>query len=231
MVDKTWEAGRRVWGLAALALLLVLGGAAVLAVPYRHSLSTARAYEAPPKTRAIPAVVRKLENYSTGRGGTYWVEVAGPPSVSGRITLADSGPVLSRLRKGDHIGVVVWHGHRTDITFDGRVQQTVEAPTMIPGLYLAAGLSMPAAGVLALYTAVWLRRGTHEPARRRPADGFPLAGRMIAGACVVTVVSGIATSGAHESDPLALVVIWLAFALIGLAVWAVKDRIRNRRPS
>ena len=39
MVGGTWEAGRRAWGLAALALLLVLGGAAVLAVPYRHSLS------------------------------------------------------------------------------------------------------------------------------------------------------------------------------------------------
>ncbi|MEV6511192.1 hypothetical protein AB0M61_34410 [Streptomyces sp. NPDC051642] len=158
------------------------------------------------------------------------MEVAGPPSVSGRIILDDSGPVLSRLRKGDRIGVVVWHGHRTDITFDGRVQQTVEAPTMIPGLYLGVGLSMLAGGVLALYTAVWLRHGTHEQARRRPADGFPLTGRMIAGACVVTVVSGIATSGEHESDPLEFVAIWLAFALISLAVWAVQHRIRNRRP-
>jgi len=229
-VDKTWDLGRRGWRLAALALLLVLGGAVVLAVPYRHSLSTARAYEAAPKTRGIPAVVRKLEDYSTGHGSKYWVEVAGPPSVSGRITLADSGPVLSRLRKGDHIGVVVWHGHRTDITFDGRVQQTVEAPTTYPGLYLGAGLSLPAGGVLALYTAVWLRRGTHEQARPGAADGFPLTGRMIAGACVATVVSGITASGDHESDPLAFVAIWLAFALISLAVWAVQHRIRNRRP-
>ncbi|MEV0903291.1 hypothetical protein [Streptomyces hokutonensis] len=230
MVDKTWELGRRAWGLAALALLLVLGGAAVLAVPYRHSLSTARAYEAAPKTRGIPAVVRKLENYSNGHGGTYWVEVAGPPSVSGRITLDDSGPVLSRLRKGDRIGVVGWHGRCTEITFDGHVQQTVEAPTMIPGLYLGVGLSMPAAGVLALYTAAWLRRGTQEPTRRRAADGFPLTGKMIAGACVVTVVSGIAASGEHESDPLAFVVAWLLLALISLTVWAVQHRIRNRRP-
>lgn len=52
MVGRTWEAGRRAWGLAALALLLVLGGAAVLAVPYRHSLSTVRAYEAASKPGA-----------------------------------------------------------------------------------------------------------------------------------------------------------------------------------
>lgn len=225
----TWEAGRRAWGLAALALLLVLGGAAVLAVPYRHSLSTARAYEAAPATRGVPAVVRKLEDYSNGHGGTYWVEVAGPASVSGRIVLGDSGPVLSRLRRGDRIGVVVWHGRRTDITFDGRVQQTVEAPTLNPGLYLGVGLSMPAGGVLALYIAVWLRRRTHEQARGRAADGFPLTGKMIAGACAVTVVSGIAASDAHESDPLAFVGIWLTVALISLAVWAARHRIRNRR--
>ncbi|MEV0742801.1 hypothetical protein AB0I51_44390 [Streptomyces sp. NPDC050549] len=231
MVDKTWGAGRRVWGLAALALLLVLGGAAVLAVPYRHSLSTARAYEAAPKTRGIPAVVRKLEDYSNGHGGEYWVEVAGPPSVSGRIILDDSGPVLSRLRKGDRIGVVVWRGHRTDITFDGRVQQTVEAPTTYPGLYLGAGLSMPgwrgARAVHRRLPAPWDARAGPAP----PPDELPLAGRTIAGACVVTVVSGIAASGAHESDPLEFVGIWLAFALIGLAVWAVQHRIRNRRPS
>lgn len=229
-MGRNWEAGRRVWGLAALALLLVLGGAAVLAVPYRHSLSTARAYEATSGTRGIPAVVRKLEDHSNGHGGSYWLEVAGPSSVSGTISLDDSGPVLSRLRKGDRIGVVVWHGRRTDITFDGRVQQTVEAPTMIPGLYLGAGLSMLVGGVLALYTAVWLRRGTHEPARRHAADGLPLTGKVIAGACAVTVVSGIAVSGAHESDPLEFVGIWLVLALISLAVWAVKHRIRNRRP-
>lgn len=229
-MGRTWEAGQRAWGLAALALLLVLGGAAVLAVPCRHSLSTARAYEAAPKTRGIPAVVSKLENYSNGHGGHYWLEVEGPPSVSGRISLDDSGPVLSRLRKGDRVEVVVWHGRRTDITFDGRVQQTVEAPTTNPGLWLGVGLSMPVGGVLALYAAVWLRRGTREPARRRAADGFPLAGKMIAGALVVTVVSGIAASGEHESDPLEFVVTWLLFALIGLAVWAVEHRIRNRGP-
>jgi hypothetical protein len=39
-VDRTSEAGQRAWRPAALALLLFLGGAAVLAVPYRHSLST-----------------------------------------------------------------------------------------------------------------------------------------------------------------------------------------------
>jgi undecaprenyl pyrophosphate phosphatase UppP len=88
---------------------------------------------------------------------------------------------------------------------------------------------MLAGGVLALYTAVRLRRGTHEQARRRTADGLPLTGKMIAGACVVTVVSGIAASGAHESDPLGFVVTWLAFAIFGLAVWAVEHRIRNRR--
>ncbi|MBK3562958.1 hypothetical protein [Streptomyces sp. MBT62] len=202
----------------------------MLAVPYRHSLSTVRAYEAVPRTRGIPAVVRRLEDYSNGHGGHYWLEVSGSPSVSGRISLDDSGPVLSRLRKGDRIGVVVWHGRRTDITFDGRVQQTVEAPTANPGLYLGVGLSMPAGGVLALYTAVWLRRGRHEPARQgRAADGLPLTGKMIAGACVVTVVSGIVVSGEHESDPLEFVGTWLAFALISLAVWAVEHRIRNRR--
>ncbi|MFE2415867.1 hypothetical protein [Streptomyces hokutonensis] len=142
-------------------------------------------------------MVGKLEDYSNGRGGHYWLEVTGPPSVSGRISLDDSGPVLSRLRKGDRIGVVVWHGRRTDITFDGRVQQTVEAPTTNPGLWLGVGLSMPAGGVLALYTAVRLRRGTHEPARRRAAERFPLTGKLIAGALVVTVVSGIAASGEH----------------------------------
>ncbi len=230
MVGRTWEAGRRAWGLAASALLLALGGAAVLAVPYRHSLSTVRAYEAAPRTRGIPAVVRKLEDHSNGHGGDYWLEVAGPSSVSGRISLDDSGPVLSRLRKGDRIGVVVWHGRRTDITFDGRVQQTVEAPTTNPGLYLGAGLSMLAGGVLALYSAVWLRHGTREPARRRAADGLPLTGKMIAGACAVTVVSGIAASDEHESDPLGFVVTWLILALVSLAVWAVKHRIRNRRP-
>lgn len=57
MVGGIWEAGRRVWGLAALALLLVPGGATVLAVPYRHSLSTVRAYEAAPRTRGIPTVL------------------------------------------------------------------------------------------------------------------------------------------------------------------------------
>lgn len=175
-------------------------------------------------------MVRNLEDHSNGHGGNYWLEVAGPSSVSGRISLDDSGPVLSRLRKGDRIGVVVWHGHRTDITFDGRVQQTVEAPTTYPGLYLGAGLSMLGGGVLALCTAVWLRRGTREPARRRAADGLPLTGKMIAGACVLTVVSGIVTSGAHESDPLGFVVTWLLLALVSLAVWAVRHRIRNRRP-
>ena len=172
-----------------------------------------RAYEATPATRGIPAVVRKLEDDSNGHGGTYWVEVAGPAPVSGRIGLDDSGPVLSRLRKGDRIGVVVWHGRRTAITFDGRVQQTVEAPTMNPGLYLGAGLSMPACGVLALYIAVWLRRGTPGQARRRTEDGFPLTGKVIAGACAVTVVSGIAASDEHESDPLAFVGIWLIVGL------------------
>jgi hypothetical protein len=230
MVGRTWEAGRRAWGLAASALILALGGAAVLAVPYHHSLSTVRAYEAAPRTRGIPAVVRELEDHSNGHGGDYWLEVAGPSSVSGRISLDDSGPVLSRLRKGDRIGVVVWHGRRTDITFDGRVQQTVEAPTMTPGLYLGVGLSMLAGGVLALYTAVWLRRRMREPARRRATNGLPLTGKMIAGACAVTVVSGIATSDEHESDPLGFVVTWLILALVGLAVWAVRRRIRNRRP-
>ncbi|MCT9008743.1 hypothetical protein ACWGKW_22795 [Streptomyces sp. NPDC054766] len=226
-MDRTSEAGRRAWRLAALALLLFLGGAAVLAVPYRHSLSTVRAYEAAPETRGIPAVVRELEN-STGRSSSYWVKVAGPPSVAGRIDLDDSGPVLSRLRKGDRIGVVVWHGRRTDITFHGRVQETEEAPTTNPGLALGAGLTMLIGGVLALYAADRLRRRMHEPARCGDADEFPLTCKMIAGAGAVTVLSGLATATEHESGPIAFVVTWIAFALIVLAVWRL-ERWRDRR--
>ena len=48
-MGRTWEAGQRAWGLAALALLLVLGGAAVLAVPcfdegFRESEGSVRAF-------------------------------------------------------------------------------------------------------------------------------------------------------------------------------------------
>jgi hypothetical protein len=121
---------------AALAGLLFLSGAFVLAVSYRHSLSTVRAYENAPITAGTPAVVRKLRNDSGGRDPHHWIVVDGPPSVSGKITLDDSGPVLSRLKQGDRIGVVVWHGHRTDITFHGHVQPTFESPMTGPGLGL-----------------------------------------------------------------------------------------------
>lgn len=227
-MDRTSEAGQRACGLAALALLLFLGGAAVLAVPYRHGLSTVRAYEAAPGTRGIPAVVRDLENDSDGHGGHFWVKVAGPPSVSGRIDLDDSGPVLSRLRKGDRIGVVVWHGRRTGITFDGRVQETEEAPTTNPGLDLGAGLTMLIGGVLALYAAGRLRRGTHEPDQSSDTDGFPFTGKTIAGAGAVTVLTGIETATAHEGDPYFFVGTWIAFALIGSAMWAADHWIENR---
>ncbi|MGW2824719.1 hypothetical protein ACWC24_27515 [Streptomyces sp. NPDC001443] len=225
-MGRTWEAAQRAWGLAALALLAFLGGAAVLAMPYRHSLATVRSYEAASQTRGIPAVVRKLENHS-GRGAEYWVEVTGPPSVSGRIDLDDSGPVLSRLHKGDRIGVVVWHGHRTDITFGGRVQQTEDSPTKYPALYLGSGLTLFGGGVLALYCAGLLRRGMHESDGFSVFDEFPLTGKMIVGACVVTVVTGLVTVDAHESDPLDFVGAWILFTLIGLAVWAVRRRIRT----
>ncbi|MGX1543721.1 hypothetical protein [Streptomyces adustus] len=226
-MGRTWDAGRRARGLAALALLAFLGGAAVLALPYRSSLATVRSYEAASQTRGIPAVVKELENYSNGRGGHYWVEVTGPPSVSGRIGLDDSGPVLSRLHKGDRIGVVVWHGHRTDITFRGHVQQTTDSPTKYPALYLGSGLTLLGGGVLALYCADRLRRGTHESDESSVFDDLPLTGRMIVGACVVTVVAGLVTVDAHESDPLDFVGTWILFALIGLAVWAVRRRIRK----
>ncbi|MER5596137.1 hypothetical protein [Streptomyces sp. NPDC002265] len=227
-MGRTWDARQRARGLTALALLLFLGAAAVLAVPYRHSLATTRAYEAASQTRGIPAVVRKLENHSNGRGGHYWVEVTGPPSVSGRIDLDDSEPVLSRLHKGDRIGVVVWHGHRTDITFRGNVQQTTDSPTKYPALYLGSGLTLLDGGVLALYCAGRLRRRMPESDEPGVFDEFPLTGRMIVGAGVVTVASGLVTVEEHEGDPLEFVGTWIPLALIGLAVWAVRRWFRNR---
>jgi hypothetical protein len=219
---------RRVWGLVVSALLLLLGGAAVLVVPYRHSVSTARAYQAASDTREIPAVVKKLENTSTGRGGHYWVDVEGPASVSGRIQLDDSGPVLSKIKKGDRIGVVVWHGRRTDITFGGRVQETSEAPTTEPGLLLGAGLGMLEGTVLALYAAVWSGRRVAELAAGPPAR-LPLAGKLIAGGVAVTVASAILVADDHDSDVLGFAAAWCLLATVTLVVWAVRRWIRDRR--
>jgi hypothetical protein len=225
---RSWTARHRMWALAVLGLPLLLGGVAVLAMPYRHSLLTARAYEEASGTLVVPAVVKDLENYSNGRGGTYWVEVQGPVSVSGRIELDDSDPVLSRLSKGDRIEISIWHGRRTDIAFDGRVQETTEAPTPEPGLWLGGGLGLLHVGVLAFYAAIGLRRGMREPTRSGPEEGFTLTGKMIAGSAAVACFAGVVASGTHESDPLTYAVIWLMLALMALAMWRVTSWVRGR---
>jgi hypothetical protein len=225
---RSWPTRYRLRALAGLGLLLLLGSAAVLAVPYRHSLATVRAYEAGSGTRVIPAEVRDLEKHPPTRSSNYWVEVQGPASVSGRIELDGSDPVLSRLRKGDRIGVVVWHRQRTGITFHGRVQETIQAPNKIPGLLLCAGVCLLHIGVLALHMAARSRRAMREPPSPGPDQPFPLAARVIAGSVALTVLTGIVAAESHESSPVFYVEVWLPLALITLAVWGVRCWIHSR---
>ncbi len=72
-----WLVRHRTSGWAVSGLLLLLGALTLLALPYPHSLSTARGYQETSGSVVIPAVVRDLRNMSNGRGGEYWVEVRG----------------------------------------------------------------------------------------------------------------------------------------------------------
>ncbi|MFG3061305.1 hypothetical protein ACGFYM_22400 [Streptomyces sp. NPDC048231] len=225
-----WLVRHRTSGLAVSGLLLLLGGLTLLALPYPHSLSTARGYQETSGSVVIPAVVRDLRNMSNGRGGEYWVEVRGPASVPGRIELDDPDPVLSRLRRGDRVGILLWHGRRTGITFDGRVQEAVTAPPLVPGLWLAGGLVLLHGGVFALHTVGRLRRRTHEfPPGREPDDSLTPTGRVIAVSGAAACFAGLVTSTLHEPDPLVYAGIWLPVAVVALVVWGVTCRVREWR--
>ncbi|MGW2548769.1 hypothetical protein [Streptomyces sp. NPDC001635] len=167
-----WLVRHRTSGWAVSGLLLLLGALTLLALPYPHSLSTARGYQETSGSVVIPAVVRDLRNMSNGRGGEYWVEVRGPASVSvsvsvsGRIELDDPDPVLSRLSRGDRVGILLWHGRRTGITFDGRVQEAVTAPPLVPAR----------AGTRVSGGAAGRRCGGRTPRRAAEPDHRPATG-------------------------------------------------------
>ncbi|GAA3825428.1 hypothetical protein [Streptomyces chiangmaiensis] len=191
-----WMVRHAMAAWAVSGLLLLVGGVVVVALPYHHSLSTARAYRTTPEAVVVSAVVTDLRNISNGKGCEYRVEVRGTATVSGRIELDDSDPVLSQLSRGDRVGIELWHGRRTGITFDGQVQETVTAPTLEPGLWLAGGLVLLHGGVLAFHTAVRLRRRTHESSRfwPGPEGGLTPTGKVIAGSAAAACIAGVAAS-------------------------------------
>ncbi|MFE6548427.1 hypothetical protein ACFVHS_08505 [Streptomyces sp. NPDC057746] len=226
-----WLVRHRTSGWAVSGLLLLLGGLAVLTLPYPRSLSTAQGYRETSGSVVVPAVVRDLRNMSNGRGGEYRVDVRGPAPVSGRIELDDPDPVLSRLSRGDHVGILLWHGRRTGITFDGRVQEAVTAPTLVPGLWLAGGLILLHGAVFALHAAGRTRRPTHEwfPPRQEPDDRLAPTGKVIVASAAAACLAGVVTSALHQPDPLVYLAIWLPVGLVALVVWRITCRLREWR--
>lgn len=124
---RSWWTRYRLKALAVWGLLFLLGGAAVLAVPYRHSLATVRAYEAESGTQVIPAEVRDLEKdpphkkqQLLGRSRGPGVRVRpdrtrrlrprsvqaqeGRPYRGGRLARTAHRHHLRRARPGDHRG-------------------------------------------------------------------------------------------------------------------------------
>ncbi|MFI6207404.1 hypothetical protein ACIBAI_13510 [Streptomyces sp. NPDC051041] len=157
--------------LVLAVVTLVAGVASALEV--RGALEREREFRAAPACASVPVeasgclweqdfAVRRADMHNGERGESPEAELSLPSGEPWEVTFRNTGPVASRMKPGDKVVGLIWHGQVVEVRdADGRRQQTSDGPVGWPEDRLGGALACVSFGVTALAGTLWplLARG------------------------------------------------------------------------
>ncbi|ROQ93729.1 PH (Pleckstrin Homology) domain-containing protein [Streptomyces sp. 2132.2] len=131
-----------------------------------------------------------------------------------KVTFRNTGPVLSRMRPGDPVIGVVWHGGIVEVRdSDGLRQQTTLGPVGWPADRVGGALALISFGLVALVGSLWAIVKRHDRRHQRAAALVRWHGAALGVAAILTL-----WAQSNNNWPMwAIWAIWGPLALILLA--------------
>lgn len=124
---------------------------------------------------------------------------------------ASRGPVLAGLEEGDRVTGTVWRGRLTEVAFEGRTQQTQDAPHDRRVRALVGALVVVPSGVLLAVAGAWrlVRRSCSGPTRGMVATQGLAVALFFVG-LFSPVLAG------ERAESLWLLAVWLPLAAVAV---------------
>ncbi|MFE2171233.1 PH domain-containing protein [Streptomyces sp. NPDC059447] len=163
-----------------IALVGLLAGVAS-ALEVRGALEREREYRASPVCAAAPVTpsacvweqsftVRDSDTHKGEKGKEPEASLLLPSGTPWDVAFRNTDPVLTRLRPGDPVVGVVWHGGVVEVRdADGRRQQTTLSPVGWPADRLGGALAGTSFGLVALTGSLWAVIKRRDRRHRRAA--------------------------------------------------------------
>ncbi|MEU6314006.1 PH domain-containing protein [Streptomyces sp. NPDC047014] len=116
-----------------------------------------------------------------------------PDGAPRNVTFFDSDPVLSRMRPGDAVVGLVWHGDVVEVRdAEGRRQETMYGPVDMAETELGAALTGGSFGLLALVGSVWAIVGGRERRHERASAWVRWHGLALGGGALLATWAQLA---------------------------------------
>ncbi|MFB7983984.1 PH domain-containing protein [Streptomyces vinaceus] len=228
------EWGRGIMGNAGriatwLAIALVALFAGVMsAMEVSGALEREREYRTSPVCASAPTTasacvweqaftVRESATNKGAKGKEPTATLLLPNGKPWKVTFRNTDPVLSRMRPGDPVVGVVWHGGIVEVRDpDGLRQQTTLGPVGWPADRAGGALALISFGLVAFVGSLWAVVKRHEPRHQRAAAMVRWHGAALGVAAILTL-----WAQSNNNWPMgALWAIWGPLALILLATMA-----------
>ncbi|MER6251854.1 PH domain-containing protein [Streptomyces sp. NPDC001584] len=221
------EKAGRLAAWLAIALVGLLAGV-VSAMEVSGALEREREYRASPVCASVPVAasacvweqaftVRESATNEGGNGKEPAATLLLPSGTPWNVAFRNTGPVLSRMRPGDPVVGVVWHGGIAEVRDAGGLrQQTTFGPVGWPSDRLGGALAFISFGLTALVGSLWAIVKRHDRRHQRAAAMVRWHGAALGVTAILTLWAQL-----NNNWPMwAIWAIWGPLALVLLATMA-----------
>ncbi|MFF3675830.1 PH domain-containing protein [Streptomyces sp. NPDC002120] len=218
------ERASRVAVWLAIALVGLFAGVSS-AIEVSGALEREREYRASPVCASVPLrasacvweqafTVRESATNEGADGKEPTATLLLPSGKPWNVAFPSTGPVLSRMRPGDPVVGVVWHGGIVEVRDAGGLrQQTTLGPAGWPADRLGGALALLSFGLVALVGSVWAIIKRHDRRHQRAAAMVRWHGAALG-------VAAIAALWAQSGNNWPLWAIWAIWGPLALVLLA-----------
>ncbi|MFF4299521.1 PH domain-containing protein [Streptomyces vinaceus] len=211
----------------AIALVALFAGV-VSAMEVSGALEREREYRTSPVCASVPTTaaacvweqaftVRESATNTGADGKEPTATLLLPNGKPWKVTFRNTGPVLSRMRPGDAVVGVVWHGGIVEVRdTDGLRQQTTLGPVGWPADRAGGALALISFGLVAFIGSLWAVVKRHDPRHQRAAAMVRWHGAALGVAAILTLWA----QSNNDWPVWAIWAIWGPLALVLLAAMA-----------